>query len=230
MAIINNNAHPRRARLGDVLNDGALVDFAGCGQWWVGLYAGLPGRAFRIWNGNTEEVLYEGGSLTDPEAVMGWHTLTELTEFVGRVRVSSQESAVACTSSRLMVFDLRNLEAGAILDDPQGLIVSSFDVCNAAFIVVDSRGVAIVRRVDTFEEVCRFNVRSQRGVMGCMNGGYALMCSGGVIRVWEIEQRGVQLYRFGQRVGEVNALVADDRHVAAASSDTTIRLWDFGAQ
>ncbi|MCE2055578.1 hypothetical protein HAX54_042898, partial [Datura stramonium] len=31
---------PRRVHLGDVVNDGALVDFTGCGRWWVGLYAG----------------------------------------------------------------------------------------------------------------------------------------------------------------------------------------------
>lgn len=31
---------PHRAHLGDVVNDGALVDFTGCDRWWVGLYAG----------------------------------------------------------------------------------------------------------------------------------------------------------------------------------------------
>lgn len=40
VAIINQPNHPRRAHLGDVVNDGALVDFTGCNQWWVGLYAG----------------------------------------------------------------------------------------------------------------------------------------------------------------------------------------------
>lgn len=33
-------AIPRRVHLGDVVNDGALVDFTGCDRWWVGLYAG----------------------------------------------------------------------------------------------------------------------------------------------------------------------------------------------
>ncbi|KAJ6723838.1 TRANSCRIPTIONAL REGULATOR STERILE APETALA [Salix koriyanagi] len=207
VAAVNNNANPRRARLGEVLSDGALVDFTGRGRWWVGLYAGLPGRAFRVWDGITEEPLFEGGSLTDPEAVMGWHTLTELTEFVGRVRVTSQESVVACTSSRLVVFDLRNL--GVILREEdftnrRGILVGSFDVCNEAYVIADGRGNASVRRADTSEEVCGFT----------------------------IEQPGRQeyLYSFGERLGEVNALVADERHVAAASGDTNIHLWDFGAQ
>ncbi|KAJ4848237.1 hypothetical protein Tsubulata_043801, partial [Turnera subulata] len=231
VAAMNSNGQPRRARLGDVLNDGALVDFTGSRQRWVGLYAGLPGRAFRVWDGNTEEPIFEGGSLTDPEAVMGWHTLTELTDLVGRVRVTSRESAVACTSSRLMVFDLRNL--GVILGEEEyrrGIIVSSFDVYDEAYIVVDGRGMASVRRVSNMEEVCRFSVRTQRAIMGCMNGGYALMCAGGMIRAWEIEQRGAYLYSFRERIGEVNALVADERHVAAASNETTIHLWDFGAE
>uniref|UniRef100_A0A6N2MG97 F-box domain-containing protein n=1 Tax=Salix viminalis TaxID=40686 RepID=A0A6N2MG97_SALVM len=235
VAAVNNNANPRRARLGEVLSDGALVDFTGRGRWWVGLYAGLPGRAFRVWDGITEEPLFEGGSLTDPEAVMGWHTLTELTEFVGRVRVTSQESVVACTSSRLVVFDLRNL--GVILREEdftnrRGILVGSFDVCNEAYVIADGRGNASVRRADTSEEVCGFTVRPPRGVLGCMNGGYVLTCAGGVIRVWQIEQPGRQeyLYSFGERLGEVNALVADERHVAAASGDTNIHLWDFGAQ
>lgn len=30
----------RRAHVGDVVNDGALVDFSGSDRWWVGLYAG----------------------------------------------------------------------------------------------------------------------------------------------------------------------------------------------
>ncbi|XP_011010465.1 PREDICTED: transcriptional regulator STERILE APETALA [Populus euphratica] len=235
VAVLNSNANLRRARLGQVLNDGALVDFTGRGRWWVGLYAGLPGQAFRVWDGNTEESLFEGGSLTDPEAVMAWHTLTEVTEFVGRVRITSQESVVACTSSRLVIFDLGDLGAVPREEDytnRRGILVGSFDVCNEAYVIVDGRGNASVRRADTSEEMCGFTVRPPRGVLGCMNGGYVLTCAGGVIRVWQIEQPGHQeyLYSFGERIGEVNALVADERHVAAASSDTNIHLWDFGAQ
>lgn len=40
VVVIGDAAPPRRAHLGDVVNDGALVDFTGCDQWWVGLYAG----------------------------------------------------------------------------------------------------------------------------------------------------------------------------------------------
>ncbi|XWS36690.1 hypothetical protein CRYUN_Cryun20dG0107100 [Craigia yunnanensis] len=237
VAIIDGQPHARRAHMGNVMDDGALVDFTGCGLWWVGLYAGAPGRAFHIWDGNTEELVYVNTTLTDPEAVMGWHTLTELTETIGRVRVTSLESAVACTSLRYMVLDLRN--PGFPLHDQEsrrGLIVTSLDTKNEAFITVDSRGWATARRADTLEEVCSFNTGLRNvNVMGCMNLGYALMCAAGIIRVWGIEhEQGQSLYSLNENenenIGHVNAMVADDRHVAAASSDTTIHLWDFGAQ
>lgn len=41
VVLIGDPGPPRRAHLGDVVNDGALVDFTGCDQWWVGLYAGI---------------------------------------------------------------------------------------------------------------------------------------------------------------------------------------------
>ncbi|KAE8703935.1 Transcriptional regulator STERILE APETALA [Hibiscus syriacus] len=231
VAIIDGEPLARTAHLGNVVNDGALVDFTGCGRWWVGLYAGVPDRAIHVWDGNTEELVYVNTNLTDPEAVIGWHTLTEFTDTIGRVRVTSQESAVACTGLRYLVLGLRNPEFP--LHDREcrtGITVTSFDTNSEAFIMVDNRGLAIVRRVDTLDEVCRFNTRQRNvNIMGCMNLGYALMCAGGVIRVWEIEQ-GRSLYSLNENVGGVNAMVADDTHVAAAGSDTRIHLWDFGAQ
>ncbi|XP_030460288.2 transcriptional regulator STERILE APETALA [Syzygium oleosum] len=233
VVMIDGRAPLRRAHVGDVVNDGALVDFAGCGRWWVGLYAGVPGRAFRIWDSNTEELVFVGGTLTDPEALMGWQMLTDLTQFVGRLRVTQQESAVAATSTRVIIIDLR--DQGVVLHDRsyrrRGLIVTSVDVNEDAYIVVDTRGLAVVRHVGTSEEICRFNVRgaSQGRVMGCMNQGYAFMCVAGVIRVWEVE-RGANLYNLAEGMGEVNALVANERHVAVYSNDATIHLWDFGAE
>ncbi|EEF32167.1 Transcriptional regulator STERILE APETALA, putative [Ricinus communis] len=231
LAMLNGNAFPRRVHYGDMLTDGVLIDFAGRGQWWVGLYVGVPGRAFHIWNGTTEELTFVGGLLTDPDSVTGWHMLNDITELLGRVRVTSEATAIACTRLSVMSFDLRN--QGVILgeDDRGGFMVSCFDVYNSAYVSVDSSGVARVHRADNIggEEICSFNVRVQRGMMGCMNGGYALMCAGGVVRIWEIEQRGELLYSFRERIGEVNAMAADERHVAAASSEGTIHVWDFGA-
>ncbi|KAL4361380.1 hypothetical protein GQ457_04G025200 [Hibiscus cannabinus] len=232
VAVIDGQPSPRRAHMGNVLDDGALVDFTGSGRWWVGLYAGVPGRAFHIWDGNTEEPVYVNPlilSLTDPGAIMGWHMLIELTEPVGRVRMTSPETAVACASSRYIIQDLRN--QGFPMHDQEhakGLRVTSLDTNNEAFITVDNRGRAIVRRVDTLEEVCRFHTRWSN-VMGCMNLGYALMCAGSVVRVWEIEQ-GQHLYSMKENIGDVKAMVADDRYVAAVGGDTTIQLWDFGAE
>lgn len=96
---------------------------------------------------------------------------------------------------------------------------------------VDGRGIATVRQIENLDESCRFNVRgaSQRGVVGSLNNsGYGVMCVGGVIRVWEVEN-GVYLYRLRERIMEVNAMHANERHIVACSSDGTIHLWDFGA-
>lgn len=163
----------------------------------------------------------------------GWGLLHELTEFVGRVRVTSHESAVACTNVQVIAFDLRN--QGFVLWEeafPRELIVGAFDATDDACVIVDNRGAASVLRVSTQQQVCRFAARGapQRGVLGCMNSGYALMCVGGVVRVWEVERSGESLYSLGERLAPTTAMVADDRHVAACTSDTTIHLWDFGAQ
>ncbi|XP_004243875.1 transcriptional regulator STERILE APETALA [Solanum lycopersicum] len=223
---------PRRARLGDVVNDGALVDFTGRGRWWIGLYAGVPGRAFHVWNSETEQLIFADGDLTDPEALTGWHLLTELMDLVGRVRVTARDTAVACTGPQLVVIDLHN--QGLILRErsfQHELIVGSFDATSDSLVAVDGRGVATVRRTEDLDESCRFNVRgaSQRGVVGSMNSsGYGVMCVGEVIRVWEVEN-GVYLYSLRERIGEVNAMHANERHIVACSSDGTIHLWDFGA-
>ncbi|KAG6570942.1 Transcriptional regulator STERILE APETALA, partial [Cucurbita argyrosperma subsp. sororia] len=122
----------RRVHEGNVMNDGVLVDFAGCDRWWVGLYAGVPGRAFHIWDGNSEELVFVGGSLTDPESVTGWHMLAEPMEQVGRVRVSSRESAVACTSLQLMVLDLRNQEV--VLNEEENGVVTQWSFLSIFFV------------------------------------------------------------------------------------------------
>ncbi|XP_047938501.1 transcriptional regulator STERILE APETALA-like [Salvia hispanica] len=230
MAAFNAVSPLRRAHLGDVVKDGVLVDFAGCHRWWVGLYAGVPGRAFRIWNGETEELVSFGGRLTDPEAVMGWRMLTELTGIIGRIRVVSGDMAVACTRDRVVVLHLLNQ---GVLEEREeefqrGIVVGAFDAYNDLALVPDAQGEATVRRVGGMEEVCRFTMRE--GVsFGCMNGGYGVTWGGGVIRVWDIE-RGQYLYSFRERIGECNALIADGRFVAACCDDATIHLWDFGAQ
>ncbi|XP_074287563.1 transcriptional regulator STERILE APETALA [Silene latifolia] len=227
----------RRAHLGDVVNDGALVDFAGCERFWVGLYAGVPGGAFRVWDAESEELLSVGGSLTDPESVMGWHMLTELrpTEFVGRVRVLSNGLAVGVTGRRLLVLDLNEHAVVVAEEAPRrGIIVGSMGVNNDTVTTVDSRGVARVRRVRSLEETCRFVVATRgggavllRGLIGCMNDMYVILCVGGVIRVWDVEN-GEYLYSLRERLEEASAVVASDQYVVA-SCNTTIHLWDFGA-
>ncbi|XP_073285141.1 transcriptional regulator STERILE APETALA-like [Primulina huaijiensis] len=230
MAVITGVNPLRRAYLGDVVNDGALVDFTGCNRWWVGLYAGVPGRSFHIWNSETEELVFVGGILTDPEAVMGWHLLTELTDLIGRIRVTSHHLAVACTSLRLIVFDLEN--QGLVLSDEEyrrGIIVGSFDCNDDSAMITDRRGATSVRHVPDMVVSCRLRGASQREILGCVNGGYGLTCAGGIIRVWEI-QHGNFLYSLREGIGECNALIADERYVAACSAEATIHVWDFGVQ
>ncbi|CAI0383518.1 unnamed protein product [Linum tenue] len=133
-----------------------------------------------------------------------------------------------------MVLDLRN--QGVILGEEEygsGVVVGCTEVWREAYLSVDGRGVASVRRVGEEEMIlCGFGVGGA-AVMGCLNGGCAVICGGGgVVRVWGIERReGEYLYRFGERVqGEIKAMVADDRHVALAAGDGAgIHLWDFGA-
>ncbi|GER27768.1 transducin/WD40 repeat-like superfamily protein [Striga asiatica] len=206
----------RRAHVGDVVNDG------------------VPGHGLRVWNRVTEELVFVGGTLTDPEAVTGWHMLTEPTQLIGRVRITSHGMAVACTSVRLIVFDLEN-HIGMILGEEEfhrEMIVGSFDAVNESTLMVDVRGSATVRRVPNLEESCGFLVRGSRvglgEVLGSMNGGYGVVLVNGVVKVWDI-QVGRYLYRFRETIGDCSALVTDDRYVAAYSTDGTIHLWDFGA-
>ena len=254
VAILNGPPHVRIA--GDFMNNGVLVEFSGSNRFWVGLYAGAQGRTFQVWDAHTEEPIFVGGDLTEPDAVTGWHMLTHVMEPLGRIRVTSREFVIACTRSRLVIFDLRNPEV--LLHDEEsniGLIVTTLDVnrkpevllheggeefnvgliedvSHEAFIIVDRNGRARVRRVSTLDQLYAFRIRAAwlEGLMGCMNLCYALMCAGGVIRVWDVEGYNGQrpAARISERVGEANAMVANDRHVALACADRSIRLWDFG--
>ncbi|KAK4431865.1 Transcriptional regulator STERILE APETALA [Sesamum alatum] len=233
MAVIDNGDMTlRRAHLGDVVNHGALADFSGCDRWWVGLYAGVPGHAFRIWSNETEELLFVGGTLTDPQAVMGWHLLTELTDLIGRVRVTSNDTAVACNGIRVEVIDLQN--EGIVLesDEPRRqLMVGLFDANDEWALVADDRGVVSVRHVEDLEEKCWFRLggRYLRRVLGCVNSGYAVICSEGEIMVYEVEH-GEYLYNFREEIGHCKALIADEKCVAACSANGTIHLWYFEAE
>ncbi|KAM0063076.1 putative transcription factor WD40-like family [Helianthus debilis subsp. tardiflorus] len=219
-------AAARRAHLGDVVTDGVLVDFTGCDRWWVGLYAGVPNRAFHVRNSNTEEIVFIGGTLMDPDSVDGWHLLTDLSEHIGRIRITSDGLAVGFARRRVIVFNLRNQ---MILGDEEfrrEINVGAADAYNRALMFVNSRGVANVRQVSSLAEICRFMARGS--LLGCVNGGYCFTSVGGGIRVWELDH-GEYLYILRERIGDASAMIADERYVAACSADNTIHLWDFGA-
>ncbi|KAK9151236.1 hypothetical protein Syun_009545 [Stephania yunnanensis] len=223
----------RRAQLGNVFNDGALVSFSGCRRWWVGLFAGAQGRSIHVWDGQTENLVFDGRSLTDSDALQGWRALVQF-ESVGRVRVSSGLGALlAHTSVRVMLLDLDRMEPILVERELQTRVtVESVDLVGELFLVVDSRGVGRVRRVDSLGRVSRFRVRGvdegEEPLIACMNGGCVFVWARSEIRVWSVEH-GARLYSLEERVDEATALAADERHLVACSSDGSIHLWDFGA-
>ncbi|KAI3695373.1 hypothetical protein L1987_78370 [Smallanthus sonchifolius] len=216
----------RRAHLGDVVTDGVLVDFTGTNRWWIGLYAGVPNRAFHVRNSNTEELVFIGGTLTDPDAVFGWHLLIDLSEHVGRIRITNDDLAVGFTRGRVIAFNLRNQMILGEEEFTRPINVGTADAYDKALMFVSSRGVANVRQVDSLEEICRFIARNS--LLGCINGGYSFISTGGGVRVWELD-RGESLYILRERIWDATAMIADERYVAASTNDNTIHLWDFGA-
>ncbi|CAD5187046.1 unnamed protein product [Musa acuminata subsp. malaccensis] len=229
----------RRAHAGNLVEDGTLVDFTGDDRRWVGLFAGVPGRSWHVWDAATEQLVYVGGTLTDPDAVLGWHMLTDLSgPVVGRVRVAEPEVAVGCTTSSMEVVDLDDTVTTLNrLDLQHGAAVDSVDACEGRVMVVDARGLAKVHDVLTLQEICRFSTlrraeeqqQQQRavGVVGCMNWGYALVFAARGFRVWDATT-GEYLYSFRETISEAAAVAASDRYVVAWADDTGLHLWDFG--
>ncbi|KAJ0966041.1 hypothetical protein J5N97_027179 [Dioscorea zingiberensis] len=234
----------RRVHVGNLMEDGVLVDFSGDDRRWVGLYAGVPGRSFRVWNAEADQqqVLYVGGSLTDPDSVAGLHLLTDLPgPMLGRARVGQPGTMmVACTGSGLQAIaiggDHDDDNAGEVLSEvefPRRAVVECMDACEGSVLLMDSRGRARVLQAKTLEEVCRFNtMRRRRGRLsaGCMNWGYVVIClPDGVIKVWDAAT-GKKLYSFRERICEYSStIVASYRHVAVICPRTgKLNIWDFG--
>ncbi|XP_074566306.1 transcriptional regulator STERILE APETALA-like [Curcuma longa] len=229
---------PRRALVGNLVVDGTMVDFAGNARWWVGLFAGAPEHSWHVWDAATELLVFVGGGLMDPAAVVGWHMLTDvLKPVVGRVRILEQGVVVGCTASSMEVLDLNGV-TGTILNQSElrhGALVGSFDACHGRVMVVDLRGMAEVREVPALTDVSQFTALRQSelqqgtlSVEGCMNWGYALVCTSRGVQVWD-SITGQYLYVFRQRIGIASAMVASNRYVVAWTNDTGLHLWDFGA-
>ncbi|KAG0477189.1 hypothetical protein HPP92_014030 [Vanilla planifolia] len=234
----NGNVTARRARAGNPVEDGTLVDFTGDERWWVGLFAGVPGRSWRVWDGETEEEVFAGGSLTDLESVAGWHMLADISgPSVARIGVAEEGLVVGCTGTRLQA--VRVEERGAVgegLDmELRAAAVDGMGASEGRVVVVEGGWLGVVRVAQTMEEVCRFGLATgrRRGdegrVLGCMNWGYVVVwVGGGVGRIWDAAN-GELLYGFRERVGETVATAASDRYVAAWAEDSGLHLWDFGA-
>eukprot|EP01018_Ginkgo_biloba_P020112 Gb_09541 [translate_table: standard] len=232
----------RCAHVGNVVNDGTLVDFTGCEDWWVGLYAGVPRHACHIWDASTEELVFNGGDITDPDALRGWHLLTEQAERIGRVRIGDDGLLLTATRLKVAVFDLETHgSAFSIEEETAGeVIVESVEVNADRFLMASSNGVARIRQVRTLEDVCSFpfdgagglngnnnNNNNYRKLLGTLNTRQAFVCIDGVVGAWDANS-GARLYRLTEQIGDVFDLVADDEHVAGCALDTGIHLWSFG--
>ncbi|CAL9053481.1 unnamed protein product [Musa banksii] len=238
VASLDVSGSVRRAHVGNLMEDGTLVDFTGDARWWVGLFAGVPGRSWHIWGADTEQLVYVGGTLTDSNAILGWHMLTDLSRPVlARTRIAEPGIVVGCTASSMEVVDLN--DSGTILNQlelPHGAVVDSVDACEGRVMAADSRGLAKVREVPTLQELCRFGTgrrvegQQQQGtgrVKACMNWCYGIVCSGRGVRVWDATT-GAYLYSFRERIGEAAVAAASDRYVSAWADDSGLHLWDFG--
>lgn len=232
-------AHP-----GNVRDDGTLVDFTGCDRWWVGLYAGISGHACHIWDAGTEELVFNGGDITDPDALRGWRMLTEQAERIGRVRIGSNGLLLLATRLKVAAFDLETqgifFRVEEEADDE--IIVESVDVNRDRVLVASNDGNARVRRMRTLENICALpfdglggaddnssgsnNNNNSRKILGTLNTWMAFVCIDGVVHAWDADS-GARLYRLVEQVGDVFDLVSDDEHVAGCAVDNGIHLWSF---
>jgi WD40 repeat protein len=232
-------AHP-----GNVRDDGTLVDFTGCDRWWVGLYAGISGHACHIWDAGTEELVFNGGDITDPDALRGWRMLTEQAERIGRVKLGGNGLLLLATRLKVEVLDLETL--GIPFTDEEetddGIIVESVDVNRDRFLAASNDGNARVRKIRALENVCAFpfdglggaddpssgsnNNNNYRKILGTLNTWLAFICIDGVVHAWDADS-GARLYRLVEQVGDVFDLVGDDEHVAVCAVDNGIHLWSF---
>ncbi|KAL4184788.1 hypothetical protein AMTRI_Chr10g2860 [Amborella trichopoda] len=217
----------RRVLAGNVVDNGTCVDFNGNGRFWVGLFAGVPGRAVRVWDAVTEETLFVGGDLTDPDAVRGWRLLTEPHRTLGRVRVGAGGLVVACTESRVsVVFGAED----EIYESFGDFMVGCFDAHGERCLVVSRDEEATIRHLPDLNRTCEFEVEgvATNEALGCMNWTQGFVCSEGVIGTWDLRS-GENLYHFREDLGEATAIVADDLHVAAVTTDALLHLWSFAA-
>ncbi|GLJ23772.1 hypothetical protein SUGI_0451080 [Cryptomeria japonica] len=233
--------HFRCASLGNVVNDGTLVDFTGCGRFWVGLCAGSPGHAYHIWDAATEQLVLNDGDITDLEALRGWRLLTEQGGRIGRVGINSNGILLTATKMKLAAFDLETYgvsfsrEQTAVVG--QELIVESVEANNDRFLTASNNGAARIRRITDFEDVCSFsfdtaagdnngNNHGERKVLGTLNAWQAFLCIDGVVHAWDAHS-GLRLHRLNEHMGQVFDLVADDGHVAGCAIDSGVHLWSF---
>ncbi|XP_028550406.1 transcriptional regulator STERILE APETALA [Dendrobium catenatum] len=133
------NAVARRARAGNPVENGTLVDFVGDGRWWVGLFAGAPGWSWRVWDGETEQQVYAGGSLTDRDSVAGWHMLADISgPSVARVGVAESGVVIGCTSSRVQTVSVEGeVEVIAEMELRRAAAADALGASDGRVVVVD---------------------------------------------------------------------------------------------
>ncbi|KAJ7517007.1 hypothetical protein O6H91_21G008200 [Diphasiastrum complanatum] len=218
---------------GNVIEDGALISFAGSKTWWVGLYAGSPGQSIRIWSSETRELLYRGGNLLDDDAMLGWRTFIELADHFGKVRIVNDTLLLAASRTKLTIIDLETHGTIVNVEWHQQITIGALDVACNRLLTVAMYEAAQILRIPALDELCKLEhvlaADDYTKLIGTMNSRHALLTSDpGFLNVWDA-LTGTHLYAFREQVKGIHDLVANDMFVAACSRDSTVHFWDFTA-
>ncbi|KAJ7513776.1 hypothetical protein O6H91_23G013700 [Diphasiastrum complanatum] len=220
---------PRCVYVGNVIQDGALINFTGSNRWWVGLYAGSPGNCIRIWDATSQETVFRGGNIMDNDAMSGWNLFVEQAGQIGRVQISNDALLVAASRTSLNISDIENDGLYPRLEREEQMAVEALAVKDDKMLTASYDGSACIRSLPDLDEVCRIenlDVEDAGQLSGSLNSRQCFLCISGEINVWDAIS-GVHLYNLEEPVGDAYDLVASDEYVVASNPDFGLNLWDF---
>lgn len=188
--------------------------------------------------------MFNGGDITDPDALRGWRLLTEQAERIARVRIGGDSLLLLATRSKVAAFDLETHGNRVSIEEEtdEGIIVESVDANRGRFLAASNDGNARICQIGTtLKNVCTFPLddlggadnnssgsnNSHRKIVGTLNTWLAFISIDGVVHAWDTYS-GAGLYRLVEQIGDVFDLVDDNEHVAGRA-DNGIHLWSFRA-
>ncbi|KAH7436759.1 hypothetical protein KP509_05G035100 [Ceratopteris richardii] len=224
----------RRVLMGNYVEDGILADFSGNASKWAGLYAGVRGRALRVWDAYSEELVYVGGCMTDADAYAGWTMLVDNADNIGRVKVTRDRLLVVATRSKLCVMDMEALTILLDISLSRSLqvIPASLALQDKYMLLVSGSGVVRILGTESAQEVASFSLGMHiRGstVFGAMNSWHLMVNSRDILHVWDFPSIR-RPYRLATGLTDVTDLVCNDNNIAIAcgsGEEQGIHIWDF---